>query len=161
MNTKVTNTKYLIKEVCFEDLDKAFSFIWYIFLEFVAPDYSKEGVETFRANFIENKDFRNRFKDGSQLMYGAYLNDKLVGVISISLNNHISFLFVDKKYHRSGIATMLFNKVISKSKEKQAQSITLNASPYAIPFYHYMGFKDLDVQKDFHGILYTPMELIL
>lgn len=56
---------------------------------------------------------------------------------------------------------MLFNKVILKSKEKHSQRITLNASPYAISFYHNIGFRDLDVQRDYHGILYTPMELIL
>lgn len=153
--------KYLIKKVRFEDLEKAFSLIWTTFLEFVAPDYSKEGVETFKANFIENEDFRTCFKNGKQVMYGAYLNDNLIGVISISSNNHISFIFVDKNYHRNGVATMLLNKIILESKEKQNYRITLNASPYAIPFYRYMGFKDLDMQKDFRGILYTPMELII
>ena len=37
--------KYLIKKVRFEDLEKAFSLIWTTFLEFVAPDYSEEGIE--------------------------------------------------------------------------------------------------------------------
>lgn len=37
--------------------------------------------------------------------------------------------------------------------------ITLNASPYAVPFYHTLGFIDIDDQKEYNGILYTPMEL--
>jgi hypothetical protein len=46
-------------------------------------------------------------------------------------------------------------------KEKQVEKIVLNTSPYALPFYHAIGFKDLDGQQDFHGMLYTPMEFIL
>ena len=153
--------KYLIKKVDYEELDKAFSLIWNTFLEFVAPYYSKEGIDTFRVNFIENIDFKDCFKNGKQIMYGAYLKEKLVGVVSISSNNNVSCFFVDKEYHRNGIATMLFNQIFSELKEKQVEKIALNASPYAVPFYHAIGFKDLDGQQDFHGILYTPMEFIL
>ncbi|WP_185732593.1 GNAT family N-acetyltransferase [Clostridium tagluense] len=46
-------------------------------------------------------------------------------------------------------------------KEKQVEKIALNASPYAVPFYHAIGFKDLDGQQDFHRILYTPMKFML
>ena len=153
--------EYLIREVEYEDLDKAFSLIWNTFSEFVAPDYSKEAIDNFRTNFIENKDFKDCFKNGKQFMYGSYLEEKLVGVMSISENNHVSCVFVDKEYHRNGIATMLFNQIILELKEKQVEKITLNSSPYAIHFYHAIGFKDLDRQKDFHGMLYTPMEFIL
>ena len=94
-------------------------------------------------------------------MYGAYSKGKLVGVVSISACNNISCFFVDKEYHRNGIATMLFNQIFSELKEKQVEKISLNASPYAVPFYHAIGFKDLDEEQDFHGILYIPMEVIL
>ncbi|MCB2359697.1 GNAT family N-acetyltransferase [Clostridium estertheticum] len=152
------NMEYLIRRVHYEELDEAFSLIWNTFLEFVAPDCGKEGIGTFRVNFIENEEFKNCFKNARQIMYGAYLKEKLVGVVSISENNHVSCVFVDKRYHRNGIATMLFNKIISELMKNQIESIRLNASPYAVPFYHIIGFKDLDTQQDFHGILYTPME---
>ncbi|MDU1413830.1 MAG: GNAT family N-acetyltransferase [Clostridium sp.] len=64
-------------------------------------------------------------------------------------------------YHRKGIASKLFNEVISILKENGVDSIRLNSSPYAVPFYHSIGFKDLGVQQEFQGILFTPMELIL
>lgn len=153
--------EYLIKKVCFADLDSAFSIIWNTFMEFVAPDYSIEGIETFKVSYIENDEFKDYFKNGKQIMYGAYLKDDLAGVISISSNNKVSCAFVDKKYHRKGVATLLFKQIISELREKKVEKITLNASPYAIPFYHTLGFKDLDVQKEFKGIIYTPMELIL
>ena len=56
---------------------------------------------------------------------------------------------------------MPFNQIISELKENQVEKIKLNASPYAVHFYHEIGFKDLDKQKNYHGILYTPMEVIL
>ncbi|WP_027634060.1 GNAT family N-acetyltransferase [Clostridium hydrogeniformans] len=152
---------YFVRKVENEELEKAFLLIWNTFLEFTAPDYSKEAVDTFRVNFIENEDFKDCFKNGTQVMYGAYSREKLVGVVSISENNHVSCVFVDKEHHRNGIATMLFNQMISELKEKQVKKITLNASPYAVHFYHAIGFKDLDSQKEFRGILYTPMEFIL
>ena len=152
---------YLIKKVCNQDLNKAFSLIWNTFLEFVAPDYSIEGIETFKVSFIENDNFKDSFKNGKQIMYGAYFNDDLAGVVSISSNNNVSCAFVDKKYHRKGIATLLFKQIISELKDEKVEKITLNASPYAIPFYNNIGFKVLDEQKEFHGIIYTPMELIL
>lgn len=153
--------EYLIKEVKYEELDSAFSLIWDTFSEFVAPNYSKDGIDTFRINFIESKDFKDCFNNGKQIMYGAYSKEKLVGVISISENNNVSCLFVNKEYHRKGIASMLFSHIISLLKHRQVEKITLNASPYAVPFYHAIGFKDLNIQQDYNGILYTPMELKL
>lgn len=44
--------EYLIKKVDYEELDKAFSIIGDTFSEFVAPNFSKEGIDTFRVNFI-------------------------------------------------------------------------------------------------------------
>lgn len=151
----------LISKVNVNDLERAFILIWNVFLEFDAPDYSQEGMETFRKNFIDNEDFKNSFKDGRQTMYGAFFNDILVGVVSVSINNHVSCVFVDKKYHRNGIATMLFKHMILELKERQVKKILLNASPFAIPFYHAIGFEVIDNQQDYHGILYTPMELNL
>lgn len=153
--------EYLIRKVDFEELNKAFSLILDTFSEFVAPDYTKEGVDTFRVNFIESEDFKDCFKNGSQIMYGVYSEEKLVGVASISAKNNVSCIFVDKEYHRKGIATMIIKQIISELKEKQVKKITLKASPYAVPFYHAIGFKDLEKQQEFHGILYTPMEFII
>ena len=153
--------KYIIKKVTDNEIDEGFLLIWKTFSEFVAPDYSKEAIENFKKNFIDNIDYRNMFVNGNEVMYGAYINDELAGVLSVRGTNFISCVFVDKKYHRKGIASKLFNEVISILKENGVDSIRLNSSPYAVPFYHSIGFKDLGVQQEFQGILFTPMELIL
>ena len=150
--------EYLVKKIEFEELEKAFLLIWKTFIEFIAPDYSNVGIKTFRDKFIENKDFKDRFKSGNQIMYGAYIKEKLVGVVSISSDNHMSCLFVHKEYHRRGIATILYKKMVLELKKKNVKRITVNASPYAVPFYHSVGFKDLGEPKNYNGIIYTPME---
>ena len=152
---------YTIKKVEFNMIEEALLMVIKVFMEFDAPDYSQEGIETFRKCIIENKEFKNCFKTGEQMMIGAFIDNKIIGVLSISIRNHISLVFVDKKYHRIGIATQLFNKVLKEIVDKKADKITLNSSPYAVPFYSKIGFVATDIQQVKDGIKYIPMEFIL
>ncbi|CEH34349.1 Acyl-CoA N-acyltransferase [Romboutsia lituseburensis] len=152
---------YCIKNVDFNDIEEAFKLVKDVFMEFDAPDYSQEGVNEFINQIIENKEFINKFKTGEQLMIGAFHNNKIIGVLAISIRNHISLVFVDKKYHRRGIATKLINEIVSKLKLKNVDKIKLNSSPYAIPFYEKIGFIAIDVEQIKNGIRYVPMEFTL
>ena len=152
-------TRYTIRRLKNDELDAAFTLIWTVFKEFVAPDYTDEGIVCFYDQFIDNRDFRNKFISGYHIMNGAFDDCRLVGVLSISKNAHISCVFVDKNYQRKGIATSLFAKVIAELREQKVDKIKLNASPYAVPFYHAIGFTDTDKEKVYNGIRYTPMEI--
>lgn len=149
---------YIIKKVDFNRIEDALSLVMDVFMEFDAPDYSKQGVETFRNRIIESEEFKNSFKTGEQTMFGAFIDNKIIGIIAISVRNHISLLFVDKKYHRMGIATELLNTMIKELGLKKGNKITLNSSPYAIGFYSHIGFVSTDVCKTKDGIKYTPMQ---
>ena len=46
-------------------------------------------------------------------------------------------------------------------EELGKQRMTVNASPYGVPFYHRIGFRDLGPEKQQDGIIYTPMEYLL
>lgn len=153
--------EYLIRKVKDNELDRAFSLIWRTFSEFVAPDYTEEAVDNFKRNIIDNMDYRNFFISGKEVMYGAYSKDELLGVVSVRGSDFISCVFVNKAYHRNGIARALFSQVISDLKKQEVKSIKLNSTPYAVPFYHSIGFKDLGKQQTYKGILFTPMELRL
>ena len=150
-----------IRKVALEDLDKGLELIWDVFLRFVAPDYSQEAINFFYSQFINGTRFRQKFIDGDEVMYGAYVCDDLVGVLSISARNTISCTFVKEKYHRMGIGKRLFDAVIKLLKQRGETEISLNASPYAINFYHKLGFCDTDVQSTYNGMIYTPMKLTL
>ncbi|MBR2256157.1 MAG: GNAT family N-acetyltransferase, partial [Blautia sp.] len=40
------------------------------------------------------------------------------------------------------------------------QKITLNSSPYGLPFYKALGFKETGSEQTVNGICFTPMEKI-
>ncbi|HSQ87540.1 GNAT family N-acetyltransferase [Romboutsia sp.] len=65
---------YTIEKIEFNMIEEAFSMIMKVFMEFDAPDYSQEGIETFRKEIIQNKEFKNRFKTGEQMMIGAFID---------------------------------------------------------------------------------------
>ena len=87
---------------------------------------------------------------------GAFDAEKLIGIIGIRPDRkHICFFFVDGKYQRQGIGTRLFKTVLQDYPE---QTITVNSSPYGVPFYHALGFENTDKEQTVNGIRYTPMQ---
>ena len=45
--------------------------------------------------------------------------------------------------------------------EDQKREVTVNAAPYAVDFYHKIGFLDLNTEQQTDGIRYTPMMIRL
>ncbi len=131
----------------------ALNLAWKVFMQFEAPEYSQEGIETFR-NFINDKKSTD-----SLMMYGAFENDEIIGVIATrSDKSHISLFFVNEKYQNQGLGRKLFNTVLEKC---ESNHMTVNSSPYAVGFYHKLGFKDESPEQLTDGIRYTPMTLKL
>ena len=83
-----------------------------------------------------------------------------MGMISLRNNSHISLLFVDKHYHKRGIGRALIVSLSEYVKTEIGQNrITVNASPYGVDFYHRLGFRDIEPEKQQDGIIFTPMFL--
>lgn len=150
-----------IRKLKLDEIGEALHIIWEVFQEFVAPDYTQEGIDNFYIEYIQGEWFREKFKEGKEVMYGAFVDNILVGVLSISEKNTVSCVFVKGNYHGMGIGKKLFNKVLHQLRNRGVERIKLNASPYAVPFYHHIGFKDTDMQSSYKGIVYTPMELVI
>lgn len=90
----------------------------------------------------------------------AYHEGKVVGIISLRNDKHISLLFVDRNYHRRGIGRALILALAEYARKEMGQNmLTVNASPYGVEFYHRLGFKDLGSERQQDGIIYTPMVL--
>ena len=72
-------------------------------------------------------------------------------------------LYVDKQFHRKGIARELINRGLDhiRSNSPVAKQVTVNSSTYARAFYENMGFRKTEEEKTIHGILHVPMSLIL
>ncbi len=142
---------YLIREIRQDEIEKALSLVWKVFQEYEAPDYTEEGTEEFYKS-IHDESYLSEL-----CCYGAFIHDELVGVIATrNSGTHIALFFVDGKYHRQGIGRQLFQ---TAQGANDSDKMTVNSSPYAVPVYHRLGFKDTDTEQTVNGLRFTPMEL--
>lgn len=140
----------MIKRIEQEEFAPALELVWAVFMQYEAPDYSREGIETFRSSVIQNRDYLSAIA-----MYGAYEGDETVGVIATrNGGNHIALFFVDGKHHRRGIGRKLFERVCADST---ADTVTVNSSPYAADIYRHLGFADNAPEQVTDGMRYIPM----
>lgn len=143
--------KYFIREIRQEEVEKALCLVWKVFQEYEAPDYTKEGVEEFYKS-IHDENYLSKL-----CWYGAFVQEELVGIIATrNEGTHIALFFVEGKYHRQGIGKRLCQTVQSVNNSNK---MTVNSSPYAVPIYHKLGFKDTDTEQVVNGLRFTPMGL--
>ena len=134
-----------------DERDAALALAWRVFCEYEAPDYSPEGTEEFRRCLRDEA-----FLAGIRY-YGAFDGEKLVGLLGIREEKaHICFFFVDGAYHRRGIGTALFRRM---REDFPGRAVTLNSSPYGLPFYLALGFEKTDCEQTVNGIRFTPMRI--
>ena len=139
-----------IRDIEKNEYEKTFNFVKRIFMKYEAPDYSEEGVNSFIQSVMYNREYQDSLK-----VYGAFCEDKLVGVIATrNSGNHIALFFVEGTYHRQGIGKKLFRHVL---RNNTIGRITVNSSPYAVEVYHHLGFIDTDKEQITDGVRYTPM----
>lgn len=141
-----------IEEISGKEKEKALELVLSVFMQYEAPDYSEQGIQSFK-DFISNREKIDNLK-----FYSAYLDDALVGVIATRNNgNHIALFFVDGRHHRKGIGRKLFEYALEKST---GDKITVNSSPYAVEIYKKLGFVPDSGEQVVDGIRFTPMTYI-
>lgn len=151
---------YQIRTAHRDEWEDAMALAWRTFLQFESKDYPPEGVKNFER-FVTDSTIYRMFLIGSYHLFVAYAGAALVGMITLRDDSHISLLFVDENYHRQGIGRALVRYARSYlASEMRASHMTVNASPYAVEFYHKLGFRDIRPQEQRDGIIYTPMEYV-
>ncbi len=143
-----------------DDINAALALVWRVFCEFEAPGYSEEGINEFKL-FIKYSTFIEKLNAGTIIAWGCFENEILLGVIAIRDTNHICLLFVEKAYHRKGIAKQLFMAVKKHCENLGAKKITVYSSPYALEAYRHIGFIDTGSEQTVKGIRFIPMEFLL
>ncbi len=138
-----------IRNIKKDEMPEALDLVWRVFLKFEAPDYTEEGIQEFKRT-IDDSEWVNK-RD----FYGAFIDNKVVGVIATKDLNHIALFFVDGNYHRQGIGKQLFKLITDLNIDN---FFTVNSSPYAHEVYKHLGFKDTDTLQTFHGLKFYPME---
>lgn len=149
-------------EIRFADKNEwedAMELAWRTFLVFEGNDYPPEGIRSFE-DFITDSRLKKMFVMGTYQMMVAFHDMKMVGLISLRNETHISLLFVDRNYHKRGIGRALIAALANYVKSEIGQDkLTVNASPYGVGFYHRLGFRDIGPEKQQDGIIFTPMVL--
>lgn len=139
-----------VRKIGKEQLGESLGLVWEVFLQFVAPDYSEEGVKSFR-DFMKSEEMI-----ASLEFFGAYEKQELRGVIATNENRkHICLFFVKAQYHRQGIGRKLWEYVLGNSPHK---ALTVHASPYAVPIYRQLGFVETCGEQIADGMRFTPMK---
>jgi len=152
------NEEYEIRWAKVEDWEPAMKMVWRTFLKFEASDYTEEGIKNF-LDFITDEQLYHSFLQGHYQMLVATFREQIVGVASVRNCNHLSLLFVDEAFHRKGIGRTLLESFCSYLKNEAGEEfMTLNAAPYAVEFYHKLGFRDMGPEEDVGGIRVTSME---
>lgn len=139
-----------IRQLTPAEHDSAFALILRTFLKYEAPDYTPEGVQEFQKT-LHDLAFLRRLT-----VYGAFVGNLLAGVGASRDGSHLALLFVDSIFQRLGIGKALVQHIAAESG---AESLTVNSSPYAVPFYHKLGFRDTDTEQCINGLRFTPMIL--
>lgn len=146
-----------IRKIERHEFQRAMEIAWETFSEFEAKIYTKEGIKSF-YDFINDPILEKMFLMGQYLVFGAFLEDRMVGIAGIRNRNHLSLLFVESKYHKMGIGNALVSHALCYCYEiYKEKSYTVNAAPYAVGFYHKLGFQDVSGEVEKDGVIYTPM----
>ena len=138
-----------IEQIPQEYLAQALSLVDRVFMQFEAPDYSQEGIETFHT-FLHDPD-----AIAALTFYGATVSDDLVGVLATRGNSHVALFFVEPCVQRQGVGRALLN---AAKKACISDVMTVNSSPFAIEIYQKLGFHALSDEQLADGIRFTPMK---
>jgi len=154
------NIQYIITPITADTLKSSnvLQLAWTVFEEFEAYQHSAERVREFQNTF-EYSSIKQLLDNSEIMMWGCFHNDKIIGMIATKQTNHISMLFVDKEYHRQGIARTLFRKVVEYcSKISDCSEISVNSTLYAVEAYKRLGFVATDTEQQKNGIRFVPMK---
>lgn len=129
-----------------------------VFGEFVAPCYSVEGISEFNSGILPER-LAERVRTGDEFIVTAKDGQKIVGIIGIKENKHISLLYVEKKYHCRGIARKMLFSALEKCRKKDPKlaEITVNSSLYGVYICQQLGFQLTSAEQEEKGMKFFPM----
>jgi len=128
-----------------------------VFSEFVAHQYSDQDILGF-LKYIQPKFLSKRLQENSFVLV-AVTQEKIVGMIELVGNRHISLLFVDEHLQRIGIGRELLKKSlkICRRKNPALKEITVNSSPNAVNIYKKIAFSVIDSEEEKNNIRFVAM----
>ena len=114
------------------------------------------------ARFInENSEAGVRgFIEAGIVYHVAEIDGAIAGFIAVRDKRHLFHMFVDKRYHRQGIARRLWEVARQAAIDAGNDGVfTVNSSNYALPVYQRFGFVRTAPTQESKGLRYNPMQL--
>lgn len=100
------------------------------------------------SNYYKKPEMLRQAYRHSLCVFGAYVNDKLIGMIRVVGDGHsiiyIQDIIVMPNYQRQGIGRLLMNEVLEKYKNVYQKVLLTDNQPNTIRFYENMGFSTSD-----------------
>jgi ribosomal protein S18 acetylase RimI-like enzyme len=130
-----------------------------VFNEFVAHQYSDNGIQEF-LKYVEPHCLSERSQEDDFVVL-AISHGKVVGMIELVKNSHISLFYTERNHQRIGIGRELLRKALEFciSDEPTLTRITVNSSPNAVNIYEKLGFYVMKPEQVKNGIRFVPMRL--
>lgn len=127
-----------------------------VFEACVAPAFAPQGVAEF-YRFLEA--LPRRLADGVSFVLLALEEERPVGMIEMRDGEHIALFFVDMSHQRRGIGRALLAQAIARAlcAHPALPTISVHASPNAVPAYERMGFHATGDERQMNGIRFVPM----
>ena len=148
--------QFIFSELEMGRLTEVLALVQSTFLEFVAPDYSGEGIQEF-MRFIKPEAIKEMLSEDKMRIWTCDCDGRVAGVLAAG-SGHIHLLFVSSRHHRKGIARQLLNMMVAYYRPPE---ITVNSSPYALEAYRKLGFADTGREQVVNGLRFTPMKCIM
>ncbi|MEG2839243.1 MAG: GNAT family N-acetyltransferase [Lachnospiraceae bacterium] len=139
----------------------ALHLVWDVFAEYIAPTYTRVGVEEFRNFILYDKIMASKNR-GELVLWGCFDGQELLGVSAMKNIGHINMLYVRTEYQRQGIGKQLFEKMKEYATQViRIPKLTLYAAPSAVVVYEHMGLYATGPEQQHNGIRYIPMEFTI
>lgn len=138
-----------VRELAKENIPEALALVRRVFREYESLDYTVEGIAEFERS-IRDEGWLSQLR-----LWGGYTGGKPIGVIATrSVGTHIALFFVDGRFHRQGVGRQLFETALAACP---SDTMTVNSSPYAVPVYRALGFRETAAEQNVNGLRFTPM----
>ncbi|HII06977.1 MAG TPA: GNAT family N-acetyltransferase [Methanotrichaceae archaeon] len=132
-----------------------------VFDEFVAPQFSREGVQEF-YNYADPHLFIRRSQWNHFVLIAA-AQKEIDGMIEVRDDGHITLFFVDKRFQGKGTGKELLYRAlgICQRSKPELSKATVNSSPNAVGIYERLGFRLAGSEQAENRIRFVPMVLDL
>ena len=132
-----------------------------VFDEYIAADLSPEGVGEF-LKFVKPESLW-QWSEADAFVLVAPTEGQIVGMIEVRDDKHISLFFVNQGHLGRGIGRELWRRALARCRQHEPDlaKISVNSSPYAVPIYEKLGFRQEGPEQIVNGVRFVPMAVEL